>query len=81
MRRGFTIMEILVGIALLAFLSMLIFGIVSAMFSAERDLNELVEVHHMARVSMERMTRDLSQAYLSVNRGPEENTKTVFVGE
>ena len=47
MRRGFTIMEILVGIALLAFLAMLIFGIVSAMFSAVRDLNELVEVHHM----------------------------------
>jgi general secretion pathway protein J len=78
---GFTVMEVLVGLALLSFLSLLIFGVVSSMLTAERDLDALVDVHHMARVSLERITRDLSQAFLSFNRGPEESTKTVFIGE
>ncbi len=81
MKRGFTMMEVLVSVGVLGLMAALLLGIVSSMFAIDSDVDDLVEVHHMARVSMERMTRDLSQAFLSVNQGPEETTKTVFLGE
>ncbi len=81
MRRGFTLMELIVAVGVFALMGVLILGIVSGMFSVSRDTDDVVEVNHMARVAMERMSRDLSQAYLSLNQGIEEKTKTLFVGK
>lgn len=81
MRRGFTLMELIVAVGVFALMGVLILGIVSGMFAVSRDTDDVVEANHMARVAIERMTRDLSQAYLSLNQGIEERTKTLFVGK
>ena len=81
MKRAFTLIEVLMAIFVLAFLSVILFQTVSTIFAAEKDLTEAVELHHSARVALDRMTRDLSQAFLSVNQGVDETTKTVFIGE
>ena len=81
MRRGFTLIEILVAVGLLAMLAALMYGVIQSMFATSDDTDDMVETNHMARVSMERITRDLSQAYLSLNQGELERTRTVFIGE
>ena len=78
---GFTLIEILVAVGVLAIMSSLIFAIMSSIFTVSRDMDDLVEVNHMARVSMDRMTKDISQSFLSLNQGIEETTQTVFKGE
>lgn len=80
-RRGFTLIEVLVAVGLLALMSALIFGVMSSMFAIAEDTDDLVEVNHMARVTLERLTRDLSQAFLSMNEGELETRKTLFVGD
>ncbi len=81
MRRGFTLIEMLVGVALLAVMGALTYGVVSSLFAIQRDTDHLVDVNHMARVTLNRLQRDLSQAFLSLNQGLEEKTKTVFIGD
>ncbi len=81
MKRAFTLIEVLVAVGVLALMSALIFGVMSSMFAISEDTDDLVEVNHMARVTLERLTRDLSHAFLSMNQGELETTKTVFIGE
>ena len=78
---GFTLIEIVVAVAVLGMMAVLIFGVVSSIFKISRDLDALVDTNHMARVSLNRMSRDLSQAFLTLNQGIEEPTKSVFIGE
>ena len=80
-RRGFTLIEMLVGVALLGVLSALTYGVLASFFAIQRDTDDLVDANHMARVVLNRLTRDLSQAFLTLNQGIEERTKTVFIGE
>ena len=81
MKRAFTLVEMMVAVAVLAFLGALTFGVIAGLFATEEDLDELVDVHHMARLALDRMGKDLSHAYLSLNIGPEENIKHVFLGD
>ncbi|MBT9559441.1 MAG: prepilin-type N-terminal cleavage/methylation domain-containing protein [Myxococcales bacterium] len=80
-RRAFTLFEMLVAVGLLGLLGALTFGVISSFFAIQRDTDALVEVNHMARVALNRITRDLSHAFLSLNQGIEERTKVVFIGE
>jgi len=79
--RGMTLIEILVAVALLSMMGALAFGVLRTMFAISDDADEIIYVNHTARISMERMTRDLSHAYLSLHQNEEESTKTVFEGE
>jgi len=81
MKRGFTLIEVLVAIFVLALLSSLITGATMSIMNTERDLDDLVDIHRTARVAMDRMSKDISQSFLSLNRSEEERTKTVFIGE
>ena len=74
-------MEILVAVGVLALMGSLMFGVVRTMFRVSEDLDEVVRTSHMGRVALERMSRDLSQAFLSLQQGEEEKTETVFIGE
>jgi len=78
---GFTLIEIIIAVAVLGMMTALIFGITSTMFQVSKDMDTVVETNHMARVSLNRMARDLSQAFLTLNQGVEEQTKSVFIGE
>jgi len=80
-RQGFTLMEVLVATFVLALLGSLITGLTMTVMNTERDLDDLVDTHRTARVAMDRMSKDLSQAFLSLNRSIDETTTTVFIGE
>ena len=81
MRRGFTLIEIIVAVGLLGLMASLIFGVISSMFGIQRDMDDLVEVNHMGRVALDRISKDVSQAFLSMNLGPEDQQRTLFLGE
>ena len=80
-RSGFTLMELIAALGVMGILAVLIVGIGAGMAAVTRETQDAVEVNHMARVALERITRDLSHAYLSLNQGLEERTKTVFIGD
>ncbi|MFT7622708.1 MAG: general secretion pathway protein J [Myxococcota bacterium] len=78
---GFTLMEVLVAVGVMSLMSALIFGVISSMFAISDDTDDIVDTNHAARVTLERISRDLSQAFLSLNFGELETRKTLFVGE
>lgn len=64
-RRGFTLLEVMIALALVTILS----GLVYASFHPTYEAKELVEKqadnYHGLRLAMGRMTREISQAFLS----------------
>jgi len=78
---GFTLIEMIVGVGLLGMMGVLTYSIITSMFAISNDMDDLVDTNHMARVAMERISTDLSQAFLSLNQGIEETRKTQFLGE
>ena len=81
MNRGFTLIEVLVAVGILTLMAALMYGIINSVFRVSDDMDDIVEVNHMARVTMNRLTRDLSHAFLTLNQGEQEKTKTIFIGE
>ena len=81
MHPGFTLIEMIVGVGLLGMMGVLTYSIITSMLAISSDMDDLVDTNHMARVAMERMATDLSQAFLSLNQGIEETRKTQFLGE
>ncbi len=81
MKRGMTLIEILVGLFIFGLLSSLVVGFTSAMIRLTSDADDISKTYHMGRVAIERISRDITHAYLSLNQSPEESTKTLFVGE
>jgi general secretion pathway protein J len=61
---GFTLVEVMIAVAILAIVSSLIFGSFSRVFEA-RDLVEKVqERYHNVRVALERLSREISMALI-----------------
>lgn len=84
MRRpsGFTLIEIVVAIGLLAVIASLIYGSTAVTLQSQRTVMDMQERYHGGRVAMNRMVRDLSSAFLSKHIALEERkTETLFVGE
>ena len=80
--RGFTLIEVLVAISLLASLGIFLSASFGAMIRTQEDTDRLQERHHAARVSMSRMTREISMAFLSKHVNDEEaRSKTLFLGD
>jgi len=80
--RGFTLIEVLVAVSLLASLGIFLYASFGAMIRTQEDTDRLQERHHAARVSMNRMTREISMAFLSKHVNDEEaRSKTLFLGE
>lgn len=62
---GFTLIEMLVAMALMTLLMVLIFSVISQVGTAWRSLSSRVEAFHESRVAFETMTHALSQATLN----------------
>ncbi|OGQ82416.1 MAG: hypothetical protein A2289_26515 [Deltaproteobacteria bacterium RIFOXYA12_FULL_58_15] len=79
---GFSLMEIIVSMGILALIGVLTYATFSQTVNA-RDKAELIASHyHQVRQAMQRMANEISMAYLSAHRDCEEKrTKTVFIGE
>ena len=80
-RPGFTLLELLIAIAIVG----TIFAMVHMTFTTTIMTKEIVEegneLYGMARLAMDRMTRELSMAFLRTSRRQDEQDYTLFVGE
>ena len=82
--RGFTLIEVLISIAILAAITSLLFGAFSALKHSKDGLSRMQDRQREARLAMTRMTRELQSAYLSahvpINQALQIQ-KTIFKGE
>lgn len=83
-RRGFTLLEVLISIAILALITSLLYGAFAAMKRSKDGLSRLQDRQREARLAMTRITRELQSAYLSghapINQALAVQ-KTIFKGE
>ena len=79
--RGFTLIEILVAVALLAMMGLILTTATGSILGAIKDTRESQEQYHAARVALGRMEREIAMAYLSKHQSEFKTTKTAFIGK
>jgi general secretion pathway protein J len=82
--RGFTLIELVVAITVLAFITMLLYGAFSSMKASRDGLARIQDRYREGRIAMARIVRDLQSAYISqhVPLSPALVVqKTAFVGK
>lgn len=82
--RGFTLIEVLISIAILAAITSLLFGAFSALKKSKDGLTRLQDRQREGRLAMARITREIQGAYLSAHMPINQALlvqKTIFKGE
>lgn len=82
-REGLTLIEILVSVAILAMVSLMVYGAFDQTFRNKRIVEEAQDRNHVIRLALTRMARELSMAYVSVQVNPNiglVRSRTAFVG-
>mgnify|MGYP000874462257 FL=1 len=82
-RRGMTLLEILVGVGILALISSLVYGAFDGLARSREGMERATERHHQGRTALARMSRELSSAFISLHRPLNlamQSTSTLFVG-
>lgn len=81
-QRGFTMLEVMVSVGILTMVSALIYGTMSVTLNSQKTAREVHEVYHAGWVAMNKMTRDLTNAFLSKHVSVlEKNRETLFIGK
>lgn len=83
-RRGFTLMEVALAVAILAVMATLTWGSIARTFDAYETVTGIDGRYHNVRVAMNRMSRELSMAFLTAARrdkGKERMWETIFKAE
>jgi general secretion pathway protein J len=83
-RRGLTLLEVMVAIAILAMVSVLIYGAFDGMSRGKKSLGRANDRYHQGRAAMGRMTMELSSAFLSQHQAltAQQNRRlTIFAGQ
>lgn len=79
---GFTLMEVMVSMAIIAGMVTLIWGSFSISSRTKKKVEEIEERYHQIRLAMNRMAREISMAYLSKNdQMGTTNPRTLFVSQ
>jgi general secretion pathway protein J len=81
---GFTLVEVLISIAILAAITTLLFGAFSALKRSKDGLSRLQDRQREGRLAMARITRELQTAYLSAHAPLNQALlvqKTIFKGD
>ncbi len=77
--RGLTLIEVMVAVTIAAFIMALLGGSLGRQMAAQETINNFTERENSARMSMERMAREISMAYLSKHYNcNERRTVTLF---
>jgi general secretion pathway protein J len=82
--RGLALIEMLIAIAILAMISMLIYGAFAGMKRSKEGIERINDRYREGRLAMARLARELSSAYLSAHVPINEQIavqKTLFVGK
>ena len=66
-QRGLTLLEVLVAIAIVAFIGVLIYGAFHGMTRSRTDMNHFNDRFHQGRTALARMAREVSCAFLSAH--------------
>jgi len=84
MRRGFTLIEVLIAVGVLAMISTLIYGAFSGLRTSKEGVSRLSGRYHEGRQAIARIARELQSAYVSLHRPLDQSTqvvKTAFIGK
>lgn len=79
---GFTLIEVMIALAILSSITVLIFGSYQQTFKSQRVVEANLSRYRSARLAMDRILRDVQMAYLSNNivPGTEQTPRTFFDG-
>jgi general secretion pathway protein J len=89
-RGGFTLIEVLIAIGILAGISAAMFIIFANSARLQETSNQKAEQSSMGRIALSRMEREVGQAFLSANKkaqpagtgdNPDDTFETIFFGE
>lgn len=81
--RGFTLIELLVAIAVLSMISILIYSAFAGMKRSREGIQRMGDRYREGRMAMDRITRELSSAYVSAHVPIDQSivvVKTAFIG-
>jgi general secretion pathway protein J len=73
---GFTLIEVLLAMAILAFITTIMWGSFSQTAQNKKNLEAAQERAHTARVALMRMAREIEMAYLATETSPGNYTRT-----
>jgi general secretion pathway protein J len=82
--RGFTLLELLVAVAVLSFITMLLYGAFSGMKRTRDGLARVQDRYREGRIALGRIVRDLQSAYVSSHQPFNQGIvvqKTAFIGK
>jgi general secretion pathway protein J len=81
-QRGFSLAEALIAVAILAMIGALTFGTLARALDSRDRAAEISDRYHGVRQAMQRMSREISMAFLSFHRDCiEPRTLTMFMGK
>ncbi|MEM9693982.1 MAG: type II secretion system protein GspJ [Myxococcota bacterium] len=66
-RRGFTLLEVLVSVAVISLIAMLIYGSFTGMAKARTNMSVVSDRHQQGRQALSRMAREVAAAYMSAH--------------
>jgi general secretion pathway protein J len=79
--RGFTLVEVMVAISILAIVTALTWGSFQQTFKAKSIVESNAVRYHSVRLTLERLAREISMAYLSTNEdATQAERRTFFIG-
>jgi general secretion pathway protein J len=82
MKRGFTLLEVIIATAVVGMIGVSIYGAVDRAFQLKEEVALYSERYRQAYVALDRMTRELSSAFVSNHvELSEPRVETVFLGE
>jgi len=80
-RRGFTLLELLVALAIVAVVITLLYESFNAVLRSTQLVDEESEIDQMVRISMERITSELRSAYYGLPSQTAGSSTFMFVGQ
>jgi general secretion pathway protein J len=81
--RGFTLLELLVAVAVLSLICTLLYGAFDGLERTKEGVTRIADRYHEGRAALQRMAYELGGAYLSLHAPPDQNlvaSKTAFIG-
>lgn len=75
---GFTMVEVIVAVAIFSFISLALFTSFSRTFSVSEEIDSQDSLHHAAKLAIIRITQELSDAFL---KSEAENPNLLFVSQ